>query len=190
MDTSVIALVAVGAALAVYQFAKYRLSQMVHPIRLELVDLVAEISDDETVPPRIKAALETILDNLLSNWAAWSLALRILPSALFRRKERQDIVDMMKRIPESKRRRILYVYRAGTLCVLANSPFAALLFLAQGFLIQVLAASIGKTALYVTSTLRPVTHTVTVPSVSEPVTSTGSHPARPFTIRLRRSRHG
>lgn len=179
MDTPVIALVAVGAAIAVYQFAKYRLSQMVHPIRLELVDFVAEIQQDDSVPPRIKGALDTILDNMLSNWAAWSLALRIVPSAVFRRKERQEIVEVVRRIPEAKRRRILYVYRAGTLCVLANSPLAALLFLVQGLIIQIVAASVGKTALYVTSTLRPVETGVRVKTGPKPATPVGTHSIDP-----------
>ena len=131
-----------------YTYARIRISSLVQPMRLELVDRAHRLLAHDDLHDRDRAGIEMTLDRVFSSSAARMFAALVFPvsvksgfNRLFHRRERVEAVS------RPHQREIVEFMRTAIIVVLSNSPAATVLFCVS-VLLSTLALLPVKTAVY------------------------------------------
>ncbi|MHA7969015.1 hypothetical protein [Rhizobium sp. CAU 1783] len=138
MSASSIILVTI-AFVALYAYARVRLSAFVQPARMELIDRAERLLQHKDLPAGDRRWIEYSLDLVFSAKAAWTLALLILPLAiLMRARSLLSGSKEPKAVSGPHRREILEYTRVTVMVVLSNSPMALIVFFFAIFVSELL----------------------------------------------------
>lgn len=125
--------------IALYAYARVRLSAFVQPARMELVERAEKLLHHKDLAEEDRKWIEYSLDHVFSTRAAWTLALLILPlSVAMRVKSFVTGKKKVRAAQQPHRREIVEFIRVTVMVVLANSPLAFIVFVIALFLAQML----------------------------------------------------
>ena len=126
-------LVLAAAVVVVHGILLRRLSSIVQPLRLRVVDEAVRLSSDARLPKDVRDGLKYVPDLLFSYRAAWLIVvmfpmLSVKDRYLSLTRPNRRAPDRRK-VPSELRGQVSWVVHRATFCILANSPLACFLAL-------------------------------------------------------------
>ena len=130
--------------LAAYSYLAIRLSKTAQPLRIKIAENIEDLLCDESIPQTVRDDLDTLGDRLLSRKLAWQIVLTFPIGVYFAIKGNGSENRLVR--SHSRYKEIGGVFLEGIMCIMANSPLAALLFAFEVVILMLLAVPLGRSA--------------------------------------------
>lgn len=140
--------ISVGLAvvfLIAYSYFAMVVSRWMQPTRLDVVSVGDELLESLDVPDDVKRHVDAICSQLNSRSLSWILVvgipIRILMPSFWRKRKLSG--KAQPAMSARNQRKYRFVSHSGVLCILANSPFAAVLVFIEIVILGILRRPVG-----------------------------------------------